>query len=160
MTAGCTLNPAPTPPAPAQAASAPAAAATTPAPTNTEATVLAHLEFLAGDALNGRGSGTRDEWLAAAYVASHMRRWGFEPLGDAGGYVQTIEMEHYEAASPPILSYPGGRVEHGKDMIVVSLASGRATGPLKRLGANEAATPGSVAPQPPGARTSGTPGAP
>jgi Zn-dependent M28 family amino/carboxypeptidase len=48
------------------------------------------MEFLAGDALNGRGSGTRDEWIAASYVAAEMRRLGLEPLGDNGGYVQKV----------------------------------------------------------------------
>ena len=48
------------------------------------------MEFLAGDALNGRGSGTRDEWIAASYVAAEMRRLGLEPLGDDGGYVQKV----------------------------------------------------------------------
>ncbi len=48
------------------------------------------MEFLAGDALNGRGSGTRDEWIAVTYATSHMRRLGVEPLGDNGGYVQAI----------------------------------------------------------------------
>jgi hypothetical protein len=57
----------------------------------TEASIRGHMEFLAGDALHGRGSGTRDEWIAATYLASHLRRWGLEPLGDEGGYVQTIE---------------------------------------------------------------------
>jgi hypothetical protein len=60
-------------------------------PDVTEASVRGHMEFLAGDALHGRGSGTRDERLAATYVAAHLRRWGFEPLGDDGGYVQTIQ---------------------------------------------------------------------
>ena len=41
----------------------------------TEASVLGHLEFLAGDALNGRGSGTRDEWIAATYIGAQLRRW-------------------------------------------------------------------------------------
>ena len=120
--------------------------------------MLAHLEFLAGDALNGRGSGTRDEWLAAAYVASHMRRWGLEPLGDAGGYVQTVEMEHREAAAAPVLAFPGGRVEHGGGMVVVALSSGSAAGPLQKLATNETVKPGAVALLPPGARTSGIPG--
>jgi len=48
------------------------------------------MEFLAGDALNGRGSGTRDEWIAVTYAAAQMRRLGLEPLGDGGGYVQSI----------------------------------------------------------------------
>src|SRR5687767_10182185 len=39
----------------------------------TDASVRAHLEFLASDALNGRGSGTRDELLAADYIGSQRR---------------------------------------------------------------------------------------
>ena len=35
----------------------------------TETSVRAHMGFLASDALNGRGSGTRDEWIAATYIA-------------------------------------------------------------------------------------------
>ena len=56
------------------------------------------MEFLASDALNGRGSGTRDEWIAATYIASQFRLWGLEPMGDEGGYVQAIEMGFTEAA--------------------------------------------------------------
>ena len=61
----------------------------------TETTVRAHMGFLASDALHGRGSGTRDEWIAATYIASQFARMGLEPMGDAGTYVQTIEF------SPP-----------------------------------------------------------
>src|SRR5215204_1370884 len=50
-----------------------------------QASVRAHMEFLAGDALNGRGSGTRDEWIAVTYAAAQTRRLGLEPLGDDGG---------------------------------------------------------------------------
>jgi Zn-dependent M28 family amino/carboxypeptidase len=69
----------------------------------TEASVRGHMEFLASDALNGRGSGTRDEWLAATYIASHLRRWGIEPLGDTGGYVQTVDIPQRSSivVSPP-----------------------------------------------------------
>ena len=48
------------------------------------------MEFLAGDALNGRGSGTRDEWIAASYAAAQMRRLALEPLGDDADYVQKV----------------------------------------------------------------------
>jgi hypothetical protein len=57
----------------------------------TETSIRAHMDFLAGDALNGRGSGTRDEWIAATYIASQLRLWGVEPLGDNGDFVQTVE---------------------------------------------------------------------
>jgi hypothetical protein len=39
----------------------------------TEASVRSHMNFLASDALNGRGSGTRDEWIAASYLGSQMQ---------------------------------------------------------------------------------------
>lgn len=51
--------------------------------------VRAHEEFLASDALRGRGSGTHDELVAATYIGSQLRAFGIEPAGDAGGYVQT-----------------------------------------------------------------------
>src|SRR6187397_943282 len=70
----------------------------------TEASIRGHMEFLAGDALNGRGSGTRDEWLAAAYIASNLTRWNIEPLGDDGGHVQVVRVNTNEAATPPTLS--------------------------------------------------------
>lgn len=118
-----------------------------------------HLEFLAGDALNGRGSGSRDEWIAAAYVAAHMRRWGLEPLGDDGGYIQRVEMEQREAAAAPVLSFSGGRVTHGDGMLVVAMANGEVSGLLQKVKPGEAVTPGAVALLPPGARMGSTPGA-
>ena len=65
----------------------------------TEAAIRAHMEFLASDALNGRGSGTRDEWIAATYIASQFRLWGLEPMGDDGGFVQQIEMAGAQATA-------------------------------------------------------------
>ena len=51
------------------------------------------MEFLASDAMNGRASGSRDEWIAAAYAAAQMRRAGLEPLGDDGGFVQAVSRD-------------------------------------------------------------------
>ena len=69
----------------------------------TESSVRAHLEFLASDALNGRGSGTRDEQIAAEYVGAQFRRLGFEAGGAGGSFVQTVEIERRTTASPPVL---------------------------------------------------------
>src|ERR671913_1590770 len=66
-----------------------------------EASVRAHLEFLASDALNGRGSGTRDEQIAAEYVGAHFRRLGLKPGGTAGSYVQTVEIVRPAATGKP-----------------------------------------------------------
>jgi hypothetical protein len=99
----------------------------------TEVSVRAHLEFLASDAMNGRGSGTRDEWIAATYLGSALQRLGLEPLGDDGGYVKTIDIERVELAPAPVLSFPGGRLAHGRDMIVQAMTVTRASGPLHKF---------------------------
>jgi Zn-dependent M28 family amino/carboxypeptidase len=52
------------------------------------ACVRAELGFLASDELHGRGSGTRDEHLAALYAASLFESFGLEPAGENGGYIQ------------------------------------------------------------------------
>ncbi|MBT8427884.1 MAG: peptidase M28, partial [Erythrobacter sp.] len=52
--------------------------------------VQAHVEFLADDLLEGRGSGQRGYDLAALYVASRYRALGLEPAGDNGTYLQDI----------------------------------------------------------------------
>jgi len=50
--------------------------------------IRGELEFLASDALQGRGSGTHDELLTAVYLSSELRQMGIEPGGDSGGYMQ------------------------------------------------------------------------
>jgi Peptidase family M28 len=50
--------------------------------------VHADMDFLASDELHGRGSGTRDEHLAASFAASLFESFGLEPAGDNGGYIQ------------------------------------------------------------------------
>lgn len=50
--------------------------------------IEAHEQFLASDALRGRGSGTRDELLAATYIASELRAYGIAPAGAQGGYIE------------------------------------------------------------------------
>jgi Peptidase family M28 len=70
-------------------------------PRVTEASVRGHMEMLASDALQGRGSGTRDEQLAAVYIGSELRQWGLEPLGDDGDFVQTVETPRRGADGTP-----------------------------------------------------------
>jgi hypothetical protein len=96
-----------------------------------EASVRGHMEFLASDALNGRGSGTRDEWIAAEYIASHFRRWGLEPLGEDGGFVQRVTVERSDITSPPVLSFGARRATHMKDMTVTSVSAARIVGALQ-----------------------------
>ncbi len=50
--------------------------------------VHADLNFLADDELHGRGSATRDEHIAALFVAAQFQSLGLEPGGDNGTFVQ------------------------------------------------------------------------
>jgi hypothetical protein len=104
----------------------------------TEASVLGHMEMLASDALNGRASGSRDEWITATYIASQLRRAGLEPLGDNGSFVKEIEVppssgrgtpspSESPAAPPPrrrtwnvIAQIPGRADAHERDAILLS----------------------------------------
>jgi len=51
--------------------------------------VQAHMDKLASDAMRGRGSASPDEVAAANYIAGELKRYGIQPAGDNGGYVQT-----------------------------------------------------------------------
>jgi hypothetical protein len=110
----------------------------------TEASVLGHLEFLAGDALNGRGSGTRDEWIAATYIGAQLRRWGIEPLGDDGGYVQEVRIERSELNAPAVLSFGDRRLTDRKEMVVSRLGAARLAGPLQKYRAGVPIIPGTA----------------
>lgn len=63
-----------------------------------EKNVRAEMGFLASDAMQGRGSGTIFERVAAEYIGSQFMQFGIEPAGemDAAGkptYVQTVNIE-------------------------------------------------------------------
>lgn len=50
-----------------------------------------HIQVLAADELQGRGTGTRGGELAARYLAGELQRLGWEPLGE-DGYRQPVPM--------------------------------------------------------------------
>jgi len=111
----------------------------------TDASIRAHMEFLASDALNGRGSNSRDEWIAASYVAAQFRQWGLEPMGDDGGYVQAAEILREQMSAPAVLTVGAARFTHGKEMLTTALTGARVSGPLVKLAAGATSVPaGSV----------------
>lgn len=72
------------------------------APTNAqsirEQDIRAELGFLASDAMQGRGSGTIFERIAAEYIGSQFRQFGLEPGGDTDStgqksFVQRVPVE-------------------------------------------------------------------
>ena len=67
-----------------------------------ERNIRAELGFLASDAMQGRGSGTNYERVAAEYVGSQFRQFGLEAGGDADatgnkGFVQHVPLESVPA---------------------------------------------------------------
>src|ERR1700753_2565448 len=81
--------------------------------------VRAHEDFLAGDALRGRGSATHDEAVAAAYVASQFEGYGIQRAPGMAGYIQTGTVISTRVASAPTLEIAGKSVD-GMRLIVGS----------------------------------------
>ena len=52
----------------------------------------AHMAFLADDLLEGRGTGTRGQELAARYVAAQFEALGLTPAGTAGTFYQRVPL--------------------------------------------------------------------
>src|SRR5919109_5362844 len=67
-----------------------------------EDNIRAELGFLASDAMQGRGSGTNYERVAAEYIGSQFRQFGLEPAGDTDStgnksFVQRVETSNGSA---------------------------------------------------------------
>jgi hypothetical protein len=63
--------------------------------------IRAHVEFLAGDLLEGRASAARGHDLAASYVAAQFRQYGLKPSGDeTDSYFQTVPLVEATAVLP------------------------------------------------------------
>jgi hypothetical protein len=87
------------------------------------------MEFLASDALQGRGSSSHDELLAATYLASQLREIGIQPAGDDGGYIQNVsgEFDFYREGKKQwttrnVIGVLRGRDEKRKDQAILLTA--------------------------------------
>src|SRR5438874_2420833 len=116
-----------------------------------ERNVRAHEEFLASDAMQGRGSGTQFELLAGEYVAAQLRQFGVEPAGDvdASGqktFLQTVALNRPAFAAAPALTFSAqGRTvkwTHGQEILVARMTAAKAGGALQKLNAGEQARAG------------------
>lgn len=58
----------------------------------TENYIRANVQFLASDLLEGRGTGSRGELIAATYIATQFKLFGLEPGGDNGSYFQKVSL--------------------------------------------------------------------
>jgi len=93
--------------------------------------VRADLNFLASDELHGRGSGTRDEHLAALYAASLFQSFGLEPAGENGSYIQRAPLpEHFPEGFEKYMKSKGfDRNQRTDTWNALALLRGSDTGP-------------------------------
>src|SRR5207302_1254506 len=54
--------------------------------------VKAHVAYLSSDRLEGRGPGTRGEFLATEYLADEFKKAGLKPIGQRGTYFQSVPL--------------------------------------------------------------------
>ncbi len=118
-----------------------------------ERNVRAHLEFLAGDALKGRGSMTEYEHIAAQYIAAQLRQFGIEPAGDAEAnaqknFLQTVRLTKRAFAEAPqlIFSANGKTTEwtHGKEIVFSRASTAEINGPLQKIEMGGQPKPGAM----------------
>lgn len=120
-----------------------------PAPPDPEAlgairpeALRAHVAFLASDALEGRGSGTRGHALAAAYVATQFEGLGLEPGAPDGSWRQSVPLRRAvpdPARCKATLIHAGVErvLESGRDFVCFgnpALAAGSASAPVVFVG--------------------------
>lgn len=67
-------------------------AAADPPPAVSADRVKAHVAFLAGDRLEGRGPGTRGEELTTDYLAGEFKKSGLAPAGGDGSFLQPVPL--------------------------------------------------------------------
>jgi Zn-dependent M28 family amino/carboxypeptidase len=95
--------------------------------------VRADVAFFADDLLGGRDTGSVGHEIAARFVAQRFASLGMVPLGDAGGWLQTITLQktaRAETASFVAITGADGKTAqfaHGKDAIVAISARGAVT---------------------------------
>lgn len=100
-----------------------AAGASTAEPELTAAGLRAHVAFLADDLLEGRGTGSRGNEIAARYVASRFEAHGLKPGGENGDWFQRITFQRtaYGAERGGVtITGPDGQRDwpHGGDVLV------------------------------------------
>lgn len=121
-------------PVPAQQA-AHALARTAPAAGNnvdgiTAAQLKDYLSFIASDEMEGRDTPSRGLDTAAKFIATLLSRWGVQPGGDEGGYLQRIKLVRTMIDSPNSVANIDGRAfKHGENFLAQTFA-GTVSGPL------------------------------
>ncbi len=102
--------------------------------------VRAHEEFLASDAMQGRGSATHDEEVAATYVASEFMGYGLKTAPGMSGYIQSAEIVAPTLDGKATVTVGGVTLEEGKDFDLLSSPGKAAEGKVVHVAASDIAS--------------------
>ena len=72
-----------------------------------EATLKAHIKFLADDLLEGRGTGARGGEIAAKYIAAQLEAVGAKGAGENGSFFQPVSLVGVKADPGTVLTISG-----------------------------------------------------
>jgi hypothetical protein len=95
--------------------------------------VRAHEDFLASDALAGRGSATRDEEIAATYVASRFESYGLQHAPGMPSYIQSAGIESIQLDGKATLTAGLASLTEAADFDLLLSPGTPASGPLVRV---------------------------
>lgn len=97
------------------------------------------MDFLAADALRGRGSATPNELVAATYVGAVLEQYGIAPAGGDGTYIQRAVILQPKLKAAPVVRFGTGESTrawtYGQDFEVEFFAKPTFQGPLQRIDA-------------------------
>lgn len=99
--------------------------------------VRAHEEFLASDAMQGRGSATHDEEVTATYVASEFVGYGLKTAPGMTGYIQRAAVTQPVLDGHASISAGSTMLAEGSDFQLIIATGQTASGPLLRVEAKE-----------------------
>lgn len=102
--------------------------------------VRAHEDFLASDALAGRGSATRDEQIAATYVATQFEGYGLEHAPGMTSYIQAAGVESTELDGKATIEAGAVTLAEGAGFDLLLSPGTTASGPLVRVAAADVKT--------------------
>jgi hypothetical protein len=115
-----------------------------------ERNVRAEMNFLAGDAMQGRGSGSQFERIAAEYIGSQFMQFGLEPAGENGWdgkptFVQTVTVQGREMLTGlSIAGDAGSAIVYGRDIVALGISAREINGPLQKISLGGSAAKGAV----------------
>lgn len=78
-----------------------------------------HLTFIASDSLKGRNTGSKEQWVAAQYIANHFKSVGLAPVN--GSYFQKVDLVNRAWTNVSIKS-KGKSYTYLKDFLANALA--------------------------------------